>query len=466
MKYYVKYIIILMLFHISGCVKEEDFEDSQPGPVNLEIRANALDSDVKIRIIIANGKNGEILSNDYPLDLSVPYIKKVRTGSLNIYILGNENSRLEPALTNIQNENQLLSLTVLHDELPETETPTPPEATVSDLPLMKKIPVLVRTKASDPTHGEVSTDNGVSWTETLDAQVDRLAVQVKLEIRKITPDERDEVTIEKVQLLNSPLYSYWIPQTYTETDFYSPKYIYNDASGITFTDNADEADNDNYTTVFEQHIIPEYKPADPYLESTATTLKIFARYNGEEKSYNVLLRNKPNSTDFSLERNTSHTMKVTIVNGGDIVTRPEILYEVSEWDEAYNPFEDGKSVVFTREWEEGLNINGKDIYVSENDELEFRFKLTSPRGATWSATLTNSVNFTFDYSGEAVSSGIANGNLERIIRIIPRRGVRRNNVKTEFYITINYGNENVELDLVNGNVGSGNRYIINQIPAD
>ncbi|GEM_PF-3370204 len=466
MGYYVKHIIFLLLFFLGGCTEEEDLDKNLTEPVSLQIKMNALDSNIKVRIIIANAKSGEIISNDYPLDLSDVYIKQVPTGLLNIYILGNEFSRLESVLSNIRNDNQLLPLTVLYDELPDTEIPTPPELNASNLPLMKKIPVQVRVKDSDPEQGEVSMDNGVSWSETLDATVERLAVKVSLAIRKITPDERDEVTIEKVQLLNSPLYSYWIPQTYTETDFYSPKYIYNDESGITFTDNADESDNDNYTTVFEQHIIPEYKPADPYLESTATTLKIFARYNGEEKTYSVLLRNKPNSTDFSLERNTSHTMKVTIVNGGDIVTRPEILYEVSEWDEAYNPFEDGKSVVFTREWKEGLNINGKDIYVSENDELEFRFKLTSPRGATWSATLTNSVNFTFDYSGEAVSSGIASGNLERIIRIIPRRGVRRNNVKTEFYITINYGNENVELDLVNGNVGSGNRYIINQIPAD
>jgi len=466
MKFYVKYIIFLLLFPTIGCVKEDEIEGIDQKSVNFEIKMNALDMDIKVRIIIVDATTREILSNESNLNLSSPYTKKVRVGKLNIYIFGNEFNRISNDLSALTNESELLNFTIEQDELPDFEDPTE-SSDASNLPLMKKVPVTVRLKDPDTEMGEVSTDDGKTWSQTLNVSLDRLAVRINLEMRKHTPNESDVVIIEKVQLINSPLYAYWIPQTYKETDFYAPQYIYNDDDGIAFTKNEDINRSDNYLSILDQPgIIPEYIPVNPYDENKATTLKILARYDGQETTYLVPLRNEPGSNNFSLERNSYHIIKATIVSDGEIALQPEVGYQVLDWDEAYNPFEDGKSVIFGKGWVGNPNINGKDIYVTENDILEFKFTLARPHGATWTATLTNSVDFMFDYSGEAVSSGIANENLERIIRIVPRKGIRRNNVKTEFYITINYGNENVELDLINGNVGSENRYIINQIPID
>jgi len=448
----------------NSCSADEKPDEIYSDTANLNIKLNALDSNVKIRIIITDRSDGEILLNDANLDLSLPYRTKVKTGSLNLYVIGNEPDRLKSSFNNLLHENNIFPLTILRTELPSEEQP-PNSSENSNLPLIKIIPIQVKAENNDPETGMISDDNGLTWSKTLEVTLERLAVKVHLKMRKNTLIPADKVTVKKVNLTNIPAYSYWYPdKSYTSDEFLPPESAYSDNTGIIFIENADTGQDDNYTTIFNGFILPEYIAAVPTQESKAVSLVVYVVYNNEQRIFNIPLRTFPNAPTFSLVRNSEHTLNVTVVNKGEIVVSPEIKYEVSDWDDAKNDIEDGKVVTYEAKWGDNTPRNDQNIFLASDKTLEFKFKLVHPAGSTWKATLSNPLYFEFDNSNGAVSAGMGGSNNERTIRIKPRKSVNVNGIKTDFFITVNYGSEHVELDLPNQNVGAGNRYSINLIP--
>jgi len=168
--------------------------------------------------------------------------------------------------------------------------------------------------------------------------------------------------------------------------------------------------------------------------------------------------------DYSLQRNKHYLVMATIRSEGEIVYMPDVRYRVLDWEDATGGFDIGKSITFDSRWAPGTPYSGNNVAVYNHGILEYKFTLTRPAGAVWSAVLTNPFDFEFDYSGDAVSNGVTAEAVERTIRIRPRRETSQNGIRTEFYITVKNGTQFVELDLPNDLVGGGNRYVITQIP--
>lgn len=464
---YLKYLCVLfLLLLLNSCSVDENPNGVYSEMVNLDIKVNALDPNVKIRILIMDAESEDVLINDRDLDLSQPYRIKVKTGSLNLYIIGNEPDGLTQKLNNLRHESQILPLTLSRADIPTVESP-PGSIEKSNLPLFKAIPILVKAENHDPETGMVSTDNGATWSKTVTVVLDRLAVKANLKVRKYTNPETDIIVVKKVSIKNIPAHSYWyLGQPYMRDDFLSPEFAYNDPNGVTFTTNADKGVKDNYTPIFNGYIIPEYiiakeKETD---ENLAVAMEVYALYNGSEKIYHLPLQTSPKAGTFSLLRNTEHTLNVTIESKGGAIITPEVKYEVSEWDDAKNEIEIEKTIAYDAHWENTPPRDQNNIFLASDKMLEFTFKLAHPKGSTWKATLTNPLYFEFDYESNAVSAGLGGIDVERTIRIKPKKGVNTNGIKSDFYITVNIDSEYIELDLPNQTVGAGNRFVINLIP--
>ncbi len=95
------------------------------------------------------------------------------------------------------------------------------------------------------------------------------------------------------------------------------------------------------------------------------------------------------------------------------------------------------------------------LNVRYNEQLSFKFKLNSPEGAIWNATLTNGADFVFS-SGASSVQGIAG--TEYTFTITPARQAGLQPRKTELYITVN----GEEIDLAGQGTGVGKRYVITQ----
>ena len=441
----------------------DDMQVTGADPVSLEIRAASLAPDVKVRIIIADAATGRVLSNEYPVDMSSAYTKKVKPGRLNIHVIGNEPARLTWTLGMADHEDGLLPLTILTDELPETEDPPGSEES-SNIPIYKKVTADVRIKSSDPEKAEVSTDGGGSWSDALNLELERLGVRIGVGIRKYTDPATVVVEPLMVTIYHLPQYSYLAAAEYNGAEYPSAMIPYSPSQIVPITGNADLSREDNYLTLFDNCIIPEYILPDPADAGKAVILYIHIRYDGRNLTFQVPLRTRPDTESYSLYRNDYHQVNLTVFNQEQVVATPVISYTVTGWDDGNNTMEWSKTVQFSASWAAGTLLTGNTAYVPTGDAAEFKFKLARPAGSTWTATLTNPVDFMFDYTGGAVSSGLAGDNAERTVRIRPRKGTTSGNVRTEFYITVHAASENIELDLPNEVTGTGNRYTIEQIP--
>jgi hypothetical protein len=96
--------------------------------------------------------------------------------------------------------------------------------------------------------------------------------------------------------------------------------------------------------------------------------------------------------------------------------------------------------------------------VNSNDDVSFAFKLFNPLGSTWTAQLSNPIDFEFSDADGAVSSGITR--TDYTINIKPRNAQGTTERSTEFYITV--GGVEIPLLLGSNLVGVGNRIIITQ----
>lgn len=455
MKHGITYVLVLFLVSMFSCIQEED-GNTYEEPVNLNLHLSSLLSDVKVRVIIAEVATGKVLSNEYPVDLSVPYEKKVKPGYIHIYIIGNEPDRLNFALSIMDHEDGLLPLNITYDEIPKKENPDGGSIESSNLPLFQKIKANVRMKTNQPGRGEVSTDDN-NWSDALDIKLERLGVRLSLNARKKTEFSTDNIKIEKIRITNIPQYAYLIPHVYSENNYYLPQYPYEDPTGITLQIN-------DYTPIFDGFIIPEYIPSNTEDESVAVHLNFHILFNSSPVIFSVPIPGDNIYINYSLRRNTFHEINATIISAGGVITSPEIKYTVSPWKDTENQVEIGKIIQFDAAWAEGTIIQAQNIYIPTNGTAEFKFTLARPLGAKWTATLTNPIDFTFEYINGAVSGGLSGDNMERTIRIRPRKPTTSSNVQTQFYITVNYGYDNVELNLPDELIGAENRYIITQIP--
>ncbi|MGL4492101.1 MAG: hypothetical protein ACRCT5_04565, partial [Tannerellaceae bacterium] len=160
----------------------------------------------------------------------------------------------------------------------------------------------------------------------------------------------------------------------------------------------------------------------------------------------------------------------TIKHRGNLDYTPSIGVEVAKWDIASSGEIDLGGNVFTHSqtWEEGT-IQGNalnEVRVANNSKATLNFTLSFPKGAIWTAHLTNNLDFEFDLTNGGVREGIATEGAVRQIQVKPLRAVSTNDVYTELYITVFNGQQSVEIDLndLDHSPVDGKRFIIRQIP--
>ncbi|MDL2320236.1 hypothetical protein LJC45_03785 [Alistipes sp. OttesenSCG-928-B03] len=466
MKRSIIYIaLFFVLLSAASCSVQEIPVLENGETLEMSISTRALSASVPVRIMVTEAANGKVILNAYPVspdNTSQQYRVRLHEGEYNFFVIGNETDYMTHSLNSIRNESELSRQYLMAEDLPLVESPSTSDLKASNIPLFGKTRAMVRGSADGK--GEASVDGGDNWGTSLNIALDRLASKLHLIIYKQTPDTNDEVVIRKIEVENVPGYAYMLPEIYDGwPDTHCPWEV---AGGYTFSQNT------TYPVIFFDHyIIPEYLMYEPRNVDEAVTIVVYAEYNGRSVTYRMPVRSSNTATDYSLLRNNSYLVAATIKtdggSGGGAYT-PELRYEVAAWDDAIDQsvLIEAKNIRFNSYWAAGtiVDTQQRKVYVRNNGVLEFYFKLNSPQNVSWSATITNPIDFMLDDTGGAVSFGHGGTGQLCKIRIKPRKETLLNDLRTEFFITVSDAAGNVELNLPENKTGAGNRYTIIQVP--
>lgn len=459
MKQIAIYTLFSLLLLVS-CTHEMDEQIIHEEKVYMNISTHALNpSMTQVRILVTDALSGQVIINQYPVqpEATGDYKLSVRTGELNFYVFLNEPSTLTPKLSDIKHNSTIPALMIEWGELP-TDEPDDSSTKETNLPAFAWTKATVRASGGTIKYGEASTDGGITWTSSLDVSLERLATKVSLALRNNIPGNSNEMIINKVSAIHVPDYEFLLPKTYASTHFNS-QIIYDTPLNIS-------SNTTHYYKVFTDFIMPEYIFDNPADQEMAVCLEIEAEYNNKKVKYYIPVRGNLDVEDYTLRRNNHYIIKATFATEGETIYIPEVKYQVAEWSnvDIESEFVEESAITFSHRWEAGTNINGTTIHVNNNDYIDFYFTLSYPKGATWVATLTNGIDFMFDTTDGAVSNGITREGKEYKIRIKPRRETELNGIQTEFYITVNNGAGNIELNLPNPSAATQSRYTIIQTP--
>lgn len=454
---------LLVLILLSSCgndMEEQGMLSAEEVYMNLSTRV--LDpSMTQVRIIVTDDLSGQVLINEYPAqpaESSEEYKLTVRTGQLNFYMILNETATLTSKLSGIKHHSALSALMLNAVDLPSSE-PIDNSPSQTNLPAIGWTKALIRATSGTPKSGEASVDGGSTWSNTLHINLERMAAKISFAMRKKTVLNEDVILVNSISLTHVPRYEYLLPRAYESAQFDSPM-LYN-AAPIELTENTDY-----YYEMLDNYIIPEYLPLHPADADMALCVKIEALYNGKSIVYHLPVRKDLGVEDYSVQRNNHYLIKATMATKGETIYIPEVKYQVADWSDNIieSEFLEESAITFSRRWESGIDINGTDIHMENNGAVEFYFTLSRPLNSSWTATLTNPIDFMFDHTDGAVFGGVTREGYEYKIRIKPRRETQLNGLKTEFYITVNNGTGNVELNLPSQSVGTRSRYTIIQTP--
>lgn len=443
--------ILIATMTLTSCEKD-NYPTAEAGPVSVKFRfGNNKASNTDgiaintVRVIVFDHSAGFLVFNGLVEPIVVgsdDYAIAMKAGVRDFYIIANEPTDMGA----IKHKSELDTATI----------PGTAYNTVSNIPCFLAIEnVIVREKGDK---AEVSVDGGTNYTDKLIAPTEPIASKISLSIRKNTAVSTDKVVIQKVTIENVATSASWIEATYTgEYTTVTPA-----ITEVELSENTNDLSSTiNYESVFADAIVPENRVTEL---SRGTNIVIEALYNGVETIYRIPLGKWANDiyTDYSIRRNVHYVVKATVNGIGEFNYKPYIEYEIAPWDDAGSgEVEIGGVVVFTANWAEGTTIdeNGS-IRVNYKSSVEFDFILSNPKGTTWTASLSNGLDFAFDYTNGGVSSGSTREGIINKIRIRPLREVYTNNVKTKFFITVNNGGTSTEID-INGE-DEGTRFTINQ----
>ncbi len=442
----------------AGCTREEP--QTAAGQVTLGISVNSLLGQTldgvtvrSLRIVAVDPASGYVAVNRSTLTGSLTDTSPdnnqslfnfvLHSGKYRIYIIGNETTAMTAVLDDLRNGNLLETLSV---QTPSAE---------SDLVLFNRTAVTVR--AASATKAEVMIGGQGAWLPTLPVSLDRLAAKVTFALKKNTANASDQFTVKRVAIVQLPIYSYMAPRAYDGGEFRSVV-LYDSATGMPFVQNGGAA------VSFGAAIVPEYLLATQSSDY-ASSIKVLATYNNTaDVVYTIPLPRDLAFNNWNIDRNVRYDVTATITRAGSLDYIPYIEYGVSPWTDASGGGLDiGSSATYTGAWSSATTkVSDNTVAVYSNGYAEYSFTLAGPAGATWRASLTNGLDFAFDYSDNAVSSGVAKPGQPYSIRIKPLRQVSVSGVQTRIYITVNNVASQTEIDLVPSQPGV--RYTITQIP--
>lgn len=406
-----------------------------------------------LRIIVVDVRFDNIIRINRLIDQqeeeATGLVLNLQQGAYKVCVIANETSAMKPFLESSTNLSDISNITLI--------TPT----TENDLVLYKNVDFLLRKQSVNPEEALVSVDGGNSWNSpsTIDIKLERVASKISLFIKKNTVNVNDKFEIKKVELVNIPGHTYLIPGKAYSGDLHRELSFYEDP-GVSFVSNGET------NPIFTDYIIPEYILSNPGSSLDASSFIITASYTkygtpSQDVEYMIPVLGQ-DAANYSIDRNTHYKVTATIVQSMEIDHPLSVEYEVSKWDIAGNGSFDMGEITSSGNWAPDTNLADGIVEVANNTSAAYEFTLSFPPGAKWKAQLSNFLDFDFDLSGGAVREGIAQEGVGCKIKVTPRRAVSTNDVMTEFYITVDNGIENIELDLTKN--GTGKRYIIKQIP--
>ncbi|MGL6179612.1 MAG: hypothetical protein ACRC13_10490 [Tannerellaceae bacterium] len=413
-----------------------------------------------MRIIISDYKyDGLIIYNGFSANhtleepINGSYRVKLDKGSYKISIITNEPAACTAMLNSSKTMRDLDEIKIV---VPVNE---------EELALYGEQDFRVRANPDNIAECIVSV-GGLDLKDTqLSVKLERLAVKVSLHVTKQTENSNDQFTITDVKVENVP-----------SNGFLRSGHMYNDVlvSSSVLVEPNSFITNGEKQRIFTDLFLPEYNMINDQDTTLATMLTITARYkrNGAENELLVYYKFPLvgfNAETYNLRRNNHYDIHATIKHRGDLDYTPSIGIEVANWEIANSGDLDFGGVAFahSQSWADGT-IQGSlpnEVRVRNNNMATLEFILSIPKGAIWTAHLTNNLDFEFDFSEGGVREGIAADGVVRKIRVKPLKQVSTNNVYTELYITVFNGQNTVELDINDLQMPvEGNRFIIRQIP--
>lgn len=506
-------VVLTISGTMGGCHTEEvtgyPYAGGEPVPVSLKVPTRAEgdpaeDEIANVRVIIMRD-NGDVLYNDVYLPEQVrveegsdnPEITVDDTFTYSLYpnryhffVAVNFEKNYKEVMDAIRNWDDLKDVMITKVALEENnEGPGSanygqihPESDFFPFPrsgYVRNVWIRSEELARPEDPGLISTDVGQTWKEKLEVDVNRTAARINIFIRKQTLEASDSVEITGIRLLQVPLHAYLISRTYDETgsaseyDFNTMIWYEQPAGGESndwFTENSDTYVASNRTNI----IVPEYILRDKTNPDQAVLLEIRGNYYNQTNG--LLLHNMrsivpigsvlggtdgngvtvaPENADYNIYRNRSYDVKLTITKAQEYEFRPVISYSLAGWNDAGGNVNVGGAVMYqAASWTNTTPDSDGIVWINYGEYVELQFILSRENGnmsnIIWRASLSDVSNFDFDYSGGAVSEGVAQPGVPYKVRIKPKHpnaGITDMRT-TLFYLVVDKGNgESIEIDM-------------------
>lgn len=399
-----KYIIfgLIILFGVSSftaCTSDSKELISNPEQtVKMEISAikpllqgDASVSITNYRLIIAERNseyillNQSTLENNLVMSLANQIQIEIKPGFYTAYLIANETSVMTPTLQSAKFLKTIKELIL--------EPMSWNELTEINIPLMAINQIQIRAKDNTTNAGEVS-DNGGAWRSNYEALLERIFAKVSLSLNKNTSNP---VIIESVKIRQ-------IAKT-----CYLGKYIYDNPQtlDISISGGLPKSLNNDYQSIFDNRIISERLFTDITNSTKSSFVEINARFNNIPIQYIVPLGEQSGSNyiDYQIKRNNHYFIKGSISQINDF--NNYFFISVLPWNKETSNIDFNNNITYELSWDDNTSFINNQIMIGSSDIAECEFTLLTPRGKRWTATLSNGIDFEFDYNEEGVSQGIS-----------------------------------------------------------
>lgn len=408
-------IMLLGISFLTSCETEtKDVINNPDQIVKMEISAiNPLildDVPVSItnyRLILADKNSGYILLNQSTLEnnlimsLGNQIQVQIKPGAYTAYLIANETPVMTPVLRSAK------SLITVRELVLEPMSWNGLNDT--NIPLMAINQIQIRAKDNSGDSGEVS-DNGGVWNSSYNALLERIFAKVSLQLSKSTsyPILIDNVKIRQIA-----------------KNCYLGKISYNNPQTLdipVFSGPAQSLTND-YQVIFKDIIISERLFADITNSEKSCFVEINARFNNIPTQYIVPLgiQNGAIYTDYQIKRNNHYSITGSLSQINNFNNNFNIA--ILPWNKESSNVDFNNNITFRLSWDENTLFNNNQILIGAADVAKCDFALLTPRGKRWTATLSNGLDFEFDYTENGVSQGISgiDNNRSSKIRVKAKR---------------------------------------------
>ncbi|HAC20787.1 MAG TPA: hypothetical protein DCF91_01655 [Porphyromonadaceae bacterium] len=418
MKKYLSYPVISVILSIAtllslyGCVSEiKEYEESDDNKI-VSLDVNVISASEQIstiqnyRLVIAEFGSGLIYQNkatqnntlDQPVDKRLNV--SLKPGKYKTYLLANEHPLMSSILNNAKFLSEIDKIIIDQDIIEDF--------TENNIPMLAENTIEIKADPSSTTDGGLVKEPTTDWGPSYTAKLQRVVAKVSLVLNKNTSYP---IQIKQAILRHVPQQSYFGLQNYPTVTFNDFIAFDGQNTGIDLP----IKNGDNYVSIFPDKYICEHILSDQLDLEKATYLEIKALFNQIPTTYIIPIGIPVGSTysDYSITRNTHYLIKGSISEINDFKNQFHVA--VLDWDKEHADVDYNNSYTWEINWDNPI-VNGV-ITIRSNEIAICNFRLNSPSGRLWTATLSNGADFEFDYTNNGVSQGIGNSGSNHMSKI-------------------------------------------------